>query len=119
MNSKIHQSIINFAEVNLPENKDVFLMCTYGGKPVFDSIKKSREVLWENFLVRDLTHLDHSNLLEAYQKDIRIRMIWIMQRLFSKSWKRESDLKISLCILYTPMRKKTETLPTESLQMFV
>lgn len=43
-------------------------------------------------------------------------MIWIMQRLFSKSWKRESDLKVSLCILYTPMHKKTETLPTESLQ---
>ena len=37
---KMHQSVINFAEVNLPENKDVFLMCTYGGKPVFDSIKK-------------------------------------------------------------------------------
>ena len=85
---KMHQSVINFAEVNLPENKDVFLMCTYGGKPVFDSIKKivkkSREELWENFLVRDLTHLDHSNLLEAYQKDIRIRMIWIMQRLFQR-----------------------------------
>ena len=26
--------------MNLPENKDVFLICTYGGKPVFDSIKK-------------------------------------------------------------------------------
>ena len=37
---KMHQSVINFAEVNLPENKDVFLICTYGGKPVFDSIKK-------------------------------------------------------------------------------
>ena len=37
---KMHQSVINFAEVNLPENKDVFLMCTYGGKPVFDSIKE-------------------------------------------------------------------------------
>ena len=36
---KMHQSVINFAEVNLPENKDVFLICTYGGKPVFDSIK--------------------------------------------------------------------------------
>ena len=75
--------------------------------------------MWENFLVRDLTHLDHSNLLEAYQKDIRIRMIWIMQRHFSKSWKRESDLKVSSCIWYTPMHKKTETLPTESLQRFV
>jgi flavodoxin len=34
---KLHQSVINFAEVNLPENKDVFLICTYGGKPVFDT----------------------------------------------------------------------------------
>ena len=33
-------------------------------------------------------------------------MIWIMQRHFSKSWKRESDLKVSSCILYTPMHKK-------------
>lgn len=37
---KMHQSVINFAEVNLPENKDVFFICTYGGKPVFNSIKK-------------------------------------------------------------------------------
>ena len=36
---KMHQAVINFAEVNLPENKEVFLMCTYGGRPVFDSIK--------------------------------------------------------------------------------
>ena len=46
-------------------------------------------------------------------------MIWIMQRLFSKSWKGESDLKVLSCIWYTPMHKKTETLPTESLQRFV
>ena len=120
---KLHQSVINFAKVNLPENKDVFLICTYGGKPVFDSIKKivkeKQGRIVGEFSCKGLTHLDHSNLLEAYQKDIRIRMIWIMQRLFSKSWKRESDLKVSLCILYTPMHKKTETLPTESLQRFV
>ena len=36
---KMHQSVINFAEVDLPEDKEVFLMCTYGGRPVFDSIK--------------------------------------------------------------------------------
>lgn len=35
-------------------------------------------------------------------------MIWIMQRLFSKSWKRESDLNVSSGILYTSVRKKTE-----------
>lgn len=38
-------------------------------------------------------------------------MIWIMQRLFSKSWKRESDLKVSSCILYTPMHKKKRLFP--------
>ena len=63
--------------------------------------------------------VDPENQVEAYQKDIRIRMIWIMQRHFSKSWKRESDLKVSSCILYTHMHKKTETFPTESLQRFV
>ena len=59
------------------------------------------------------------NDIDVVEKDIRIRMIWIMQRLFSKSWKGESDLKVLSCILYTPMHKKTETLPTESLQRFV
>ena len=29
---KMHQAVINFAEVNLPEDKEVFLMCTYGGR---------------------------------------------------------------------------------------
>lgn len=59
--------------------------------------------------------IDVVDATKITEKDIRIRMIWIMQRLFSKSWKRESDLKVSSCILYTPMHKKTETLPTESL----
>ena len=38
-------------------------------------------------------------------------MIWIMQRHFSKSWKRESDLKVSSCILYTAMHKKQRLFP--------
>ena len=63
--------------------------------------------------------IDVVDATKITEKDIRIRMIWIMQRLFSKSWKRESDLKVSLCILYILMHKKTETLPTESLQRFV
>ncbi len=29
--SKYHQSVMNFAKINLPQNKKVFLMCTYGG----------------------------------------------------------------------------------------
>lgn len=36
-------------------------------------------------------------------------MIWIMQRHFSKSWKRESDLKVSSCILYTAMHKNRDS----------
>ncbi len=28
--SRYHQSVLNFAAVNLPQNKKVFLMCTYG-----------------------------------------------------------------------------------------
>lgn len=50
--------------------------------------------------------IDVVDATKITEKDIRIRMIWIMQRLFSKSWKRESDLKVSSCILYTPMHKK-------------
>lgn len=28
---KFHQSVLNFASVNLPEYKEVFLICTHGG----------------------------------------------------------------------------------------
>lgn len=30
--SKFHQSILRFAEKNLPDDKRVFLICTYGGR---------------------------------------------------------------------------------------
>lgn len=36
---KFHQSLLNFASANLPKNKEVFLICTYGGKPVFQSVE--------------------------------------------------------------------------------
>ena len=29
--SKFHQSILEFAEKNLPDDKKIFLICTYGG----------------------------------------------------------------------------------------
>ena len=121
---KMHQSVINFAEVNLPENKDVFLMCTYGGKPVFDSIKKIvKRKAGKNcgriFLVRDLTHLDHSKLIGGISKGHPDKNDLDNAKAFFKELKRESDLKVSLCILYILMHKKTETLPTESLQRFV
>ena len=37
---KFHQSVLKFASVNLTDNKNVFLICTYGGRPVFKSIEK-------------------------------------------------------------------------------
>ena len=37
---KFHQSVLNFASINLPENKDVFLICTYGGNAAFKSIEE-------------------------------------------------------------------------------
>lgn len=32
--SKFHQTILKFASENLPENKKVFIICTYGGSAV-------------------------------------------------------------------------------------
>lgn len=44
--SKFHQAIIKFASENLPEDKNVFLICTYGGSANYKSferiIKKKR-----------------------------------------------------------------------------
>ena len=36
---KFHQSVLNFASVNLPEYKEVFLICTYGGSTAYQSIE--------------------------------------------------------------------------------
>lgn len=36
---KFHQSVLNFASVNLPEYKEVFLICTYGGSAAYQSIE--------------------------------------------------------------------------------
>ena len=38
--SKFHQSVLNFASVNLPEDKKIFFICTYGAKESFKSIEK-------------------------------------------------------------------------------
>ena len=32
--------LIGFASVNLADNKNIFLICTYGGRPVFKSIEQ-------------------------------------------------------------------------------
>jgi len=36
---KFHQSVLNFASVNLPASKDVFYICTNGGNASFKSIE--------------------------------------------------------------------------------
>ena len=36
---KFHQSVLNFASVNLPEYKEVFLICTLGGSAAYQSIE--------------------------------------------------------------------------------
>jgi flavodoxin len=36
--SKFHQSVLNFANVNLPDDKNVFYICTNGGNASFKSI---------------------------------------------------------------------------------
>ena len=38
--SKFHQSILKFAEKNLPDDKRVFLICTYGGSANYKSIEQ-------------------------------------------------------------------------------
>ena len=37
---KFHQTVLNFASVNLPANKDAFLICTCGGNAAFRSIEE-------------------------------------------------------------------------------
>ena len=37
--SKFHQTILKFASENLPENKKVFLICTYGGNAAYKSLE--------------------------------------------------------------------------------
>ena len=38
--SKFHQSILGFAEKNLPDDQRVFLICTYGGSANYKSIEQ-------------------------------------------------------------------------------
>ena len=37
--SKFHQTILKFASENLPENKKVFMICTYGGSGAYKSLE--------------------------------------------------------------------------------
>lgn len=37
--SKFHQAVLNFASINLPQNKKVFFITTYGGRAVWKSME--------------------------------------------------------------------------------
>ena len=39
--SKCHQAVLNFAAVNMPQNKQTFFISTYGGKAYYTSIEKA------------------------------------------------------------------------------
>lgn len=41
--SKFHQAVLNFAAVNMPQNKRTFFISTYGGKADYTSIGKSAD----------------------------------------------------------------------------
>ena len=36
---KFHQTVLNFAAINLPQEKKVFLICTHGGSATFQSME--------------------------------------------------------------------------------
>ena len=38
--SRFHQSVLEFAEKNLPDDKKIFLICTYGGSANYKSIEQ-------------------------------------------------------------------------------
>ena len=76
--SKFHQSILEFAEKNLPDDKKIFLICTYGGSANYKSIeqildKKHASVV--GLAVKGMTHSDHLNWLEVLLKAIRMKKI--------------------------------------------
>ena len=47
---KFHQSVLKFASVNLIENKNIFLMCTYGGSEAFKSMESIIEDMEHNII---------------------------------------------------------------------
>lgn len=77
--SKFHRSILEFAEKNLPDDKKIFLICTYGGSANYKSIErildKNMPVWLENLAVKGMTHSDHLNWLEVLLKAIRMKKI--------------------------------------------
>ena len=49
---KFHQSVLKFASVNLIENKNIFLMCTYGGSEAFKSMESIIDDKHDNLVGR-------------------------------------------------------------------
>ena len=49
---KFHQSVLKFASVHLIENKNIFLMCTYGGSKSFKSMESIIEDKHDNLVGR-------------------------------------------------------------------
>lgn len=39
--SKFHRAVLNFASANLPQNKKIFFICTYGGSGAYKSIEQA------------------------------------------------------------------------------
>ena len=77
--SKFHQTILKFASENLPENKKVFMICTYGGNVAYKSLevilKRRKRTLSENLAVKDMILLDRLNWWVVLQKGIQMKKI--------------------------------------------
>ena len=63
--SKFHQAVLNFAAVNMPQNKQTFFISTYGGKADYTSIEKALTAktvsFWENMDARAMIRSDRLN----------------------------------------------------------
>ena len=77
--SKFHQSILKFAEKNLPDDKKVFLICTYGGSANYKSIEQVLDKKHASVDAKDTIHLVRSNWSEVLRRDIQMIKIFKMQ----------------------------------------
>lgn len=80
---KFHQTVLNFASVNLPANKNVFLLCTCGGSAAFQSIeevvKSKQGKIAGKFSCKGYDPSDRLSWLEGLQRDIPMTKIWQMR----------------------------------------
>ena len=99
--SKFHQTILKFASENLPENKKVFMICTYGGNAAYKSLevilKEKKTDIIGKFGCKGYDTFGPFKLVVVLQKVIRMNKIW-KQR--SPSWldcSDQDDKKIRIC----------------------